>query len=168
MLTQEQLIWKQETTASLWWQKKEKENLYNEARAFYELAECGRINIPEKKNVESFIPYIVNMTFATELYLKLLLIDNGKSISEVVKLGHKLSDLYEALNQAQKDTIYQAFKRPLVFSIPDELKKINTAFVDWRYLVLNKANNYQRRNQFSPYFIKEFNEILETMCKLII
>lgn len=65
--------------------KKQKEKLYKEATAFYELAECGRLNIPEKKNVESFIPYIVNMTFAVELYLKLLLIDNGNSIDAVKK-----------------------------------------------------------------------------------
>ena len=55
-------------------EKIEKIKLYREALAFYEIAECGRINIPEKKNVESFVPYIVNMSFATELFLKLLLL----------------------------------------------------------------------------------------------
>lgn len=41
----------------------EKRNLYNEASAIYELAECGRTHIQEKAFVESFIPYIVNMSF---------------------------------------------------------------------------------------------------------
>lgn len=54
-----------------------KRALYREALAFYELAECGREHIPERKFVEGYIPYIVNMTFCTELFLKLLLIENG-------------------------------------------------------------------------------------------
>ena len=37
---------------------KEKVNLFNEAAAFYELAECGRLNIPERKNVESICTLI--------------------------------------------------------------------------------------------------------------
>lgn len=148
--------------------KKQKEKLYKEATAFYELAEYGRLNIPEKKNVESFIPYIVNMTFAVELYLKLLLIDNGNSIDAVKKIGHELSALYETLTQSQKDMIYQSFKRPLVYSIPVELQKINTAFVDWRYLVLNNANGSRKKLQVAPYFIKEFSEILSEMCATIL
>ncbi len=149
--------------------KTEKRNLYNEATAFFELAECGRLNIPEKKNVESFIPYIVNMTFAAELYLKLLLIDNGRSVADVVKLSHRLSDLYKALHPEQQDTIYQSFKRPLIYSIPDELESISTAFVEWRYLVLDKADGRRTKKlQFHPYFIKEFNEVLGRMCQSIL
>ena len=147
----------------------EKRQLFNEAAAFYELAECGRLNIPEKKNVESFIPYIVNMTFAAELYLKLLLVDNGKSISDLVKLSHRLSDLYKALHPEQQDTIYHSFKMPLTYSIPNELESINTAFAEWRYLVLDKADSRRSKKlQFHPYFIKEFNEILDKMCQSIL
>lgn len=148
--------------------KEQKQNLYREATAFYELAECGRKYMPEKTFVESHIPYIVNMTFCAELYFKLMLIDNGKTISEVKKLGHNLCKLYQGLNQEQKDTIYQSFKRPLVYSIEKELEKINTAFLDWRYLVLNKANGEKKKLQFSPYFIKELNEILDSICKVIL
>ena len=149
--------------------QEEKRQLYNEAIAFYELAECGRLTLPDKKNIENHIPYIVNMSFAAELFLKLLLINNGNSIDDVVKLSHRLSDLYEALTPAQRDIIYQSFKRPLIFSIPDELKGINTAFVEWRYIILDKAN--KRRTEtfmFHPYFIKEFNEVLGRICQSIL
>ncbi len=61
------------------------------------------MNIPERKNVESYVPYIVNMAFAAELYLKLLLIHNRKSIGDVVKLGHRLSDLNKRLDKALED-----------------------------------------------------------------
>ena len=143
----------------------EKRALYREALAFYELAECGREHIPEKKFVESYIPYIVNMTFCTELLLKLILVHNGKTIDEVRKIGHNLYELYETLFQSQKDEIYRSFKRPLIYSIPEEIKNISDAFMEWRYLVLNKANNHSRKLQFKPYFIKELNEILDEICR---
>lgn len=141
--------------------------LYREAMAFYELAECGRENISEKKNVESLIPYIVNMSFCAELYFKLLLIENGKTITGVRKLGHNLYKLYDSLTVEQKERIYKSFKRPLIYSIENELQMINTAFQDWRYLVLNKANQDERCFQFKPFFIKELNEVLSHMCEEI-
>ena len=146
----------------------EKKNLFNEAKAFYELAECGREHIPERKYVESYIPYIVNMTFCTELYLKLLLVDNGKSIDEVKKLSHNLCKLYEALEQEQRDKIHSSFKRPLIYQIAKEIENMSLAFQEWRYLVLDKANNNKKQLRVKPYFIKELNEVLEKMCKEIV
>lgn len=142
----------------------EKRALYREAMSFYELAECGREHIPERKFVESYIPYIVNMTFCTELFLKLILVHNGKTIDEVRKIGHNLYELYEKLSQSQKDEIYCSFKRPLIYSIPDEIINISYAFMEWRYLVLNKANAHSEKLVFKPYFIKELNEVLDKIC----
>ena len=145
----------------------EKQALYREAVAFYKLAECGRQNIPEQKFVESYIPYIVNMAFCAELYFKLLIIENGRTIDDAKKLGHNLYGLYDVLTQQQKIEIYQSFKRPLIYSIEDELKQISFAFQDWRYLVLNTVNANEKKKtfQFKPYFIKELNEILQKMCR---
>lgn len=171
--------------------RQEKLKLYNEAIAFYEIAECGRINIPERKNVESYIPYIVNMTFATELFLKLLLIENGKTIDDVVKLSHSLSKLYKELTVAQKETIYKSFKQPMVYSISDELTRADQSFIRWRYLVLDKVNGkiephcpahpfseepkelsgkqikdtVRGPNAFPIFFFKELNEVLGSMCR---
>ena len=119
--------------------RNQKLNLYNEASAFYELAECGRKYIPEQKNVESYIPYIVNMTFCAELLLKLLLIEEGKSIDDVKKLKHNLKKLYCELRIETKERIYSSFKKPLIYNIQDELERSKHAFVQWRYLVLDKA-----------------------------
>lgn len=148
--------------------KIEKQNLYKEAIAFYELAECGRKNIPEQKHVESYIPYIVNMCFCTELFLKLLLIENDKSIDELRKISHNLHNLYDALSEDYKNTIYYSFKRPMIYSIEKELSEIQNAFVDWRYLVLDKANGSVKKLQVKPFFLKELNEILSDVCKNII
>lgn len=172
-------------------ERNEKINLYNEAVAFYEFAECGRKNIPEKKNVESHIPYIVNMSFATELFLKLLLIENGKTADEVKKLSHHLFDLYEQLTDEQKNSIYKSFKQPMIYSIPDELKRANNAFILWRYLVIDKSRRQPKRSHPSyPFykkskvlsgkqpkddgsgpnaipicFLKELNEVLCSICQ---
>jgi hypothetical protein len=144
----------------------EKRNLYNEAIAFFELAECGRKYIPEQKHIESHIPYIVNMTFCTELLLKLLLIEKGKNIKEVEKLSHNIKLLYNELSLEIKELIYHSFKRPLIYKIEEELEQLNKAFVDWRYLVLNKAKGDTKKLQIHPYFLKEFNEILINICKI--
>lgn len=116
----------------------QKYNLYNEAVAFYELAECGRQNLPEQKHIESHIPYIVNMAFCAELLLKFLLIEEGKSIEYLKHKGHNLKQLYNRLHPQTKELIYHSFKRPLFYNIGDELSKSKNAFVQWRYLVLDK------------------------------
>ena len=145
--------------------KFDKQNLYTEANAFYELAECGRKNIPESKAIETYIPYIVNMTFAIELFLKLLLVNNGKTVDELKNIGHNLYSLYNALEDNQKQEIYQNFKRPLVYKIPEEINSIAFAFPDWRYLVLNKANHNGKKLCVKPFFIKELAEVLSVMCQ---
>ena len=172
-----------------------KQKLYNEAVAFYELAECGRKNIPEQKYVESHIPYIVNMTFCSELLLKFLLLEEGKSTKDTYALKHNLMSLYDNLSLSTKEQIYHSFKRPLVYDINNELNKAKDAFVHWRYLVLDKINQsneetqeYRRipfnewlqltpsekekytemqnkRNRIAPFFLKEFNEILLDICR---
>ena len=147
---------------------KEKNNLYKEAHSFYILAKCGQDNIPEENFVESFIPFIVNMSFACELYLKMILINNGKSIDEVKKESHNLYNLYRLLTDEQRNDIYNSFKRPMIYSIEKELKEINSAFADWRYLVLDKANGRQKKMQYKPYFVKEFTQILDEFCANIL
>jgi len=147
---------------------KEKNNLYKEAHSFYILAKCGQDNIPEENFVESFIPFIVNMSFACELYLKMILINNGKTIDEVKKESHNLYNLYRLLTDEQRNDIYNSFKRPMIYSIEKELKEINSAFADWRYLVLDKANGRQKKMQYKPYFVKEFTQILDEFCANIL
>ena len=109
-----------------------------------------------------------NMTFAIELYLKLLLANNGKTIDELKNIGHNLYSLYNALEDTQKKEIYQKFKRPLIYNIPEEISNIASAFSDWRYLVLNKANHNNKKLCVKPFFIKELAEVLSVMCKTVL
>lgn len=175
--------------------KEQKQKLYNEALAFYELAECGRMHIPEQKYVESHIPYIVNMTFCAELLLKFLLLEEGKDLEHLKKIGHDLKDLHKKLCPETKELIYSSFKRPLIYNINNELNRSKNAFVKWRYLVLDKISTASEspskdsrtpfekwlcltsygqkeivkkqnsRSQISPFFLKEFNEVLMEICR---
>ena len=172
----------------------QKQKLYNEALAFYELAECGRMHIPEQKHVESHIPYIVNMTFCAELLLKFLLVEEGMNLEYLIKIGHDLKALHKKLRPETKELIYSSFKRPLIYNINNELSRAKNAFVKWRYLVLDKIDasegthkdgripfekwihlksreqkrmikQQSGRMQISPVFLKEFNEVLLKICR---
>ena len=124
------------------------------AMVFYELAECGQKHISEQKHIESYIPYIVNMTFCAELLLKLLLISEGKSVEEAENLSHNLKLLYNKLSPEAKGQIYSSFKRPMIYNIDEELDQIKKAFVDWRYLVLEKAKGNHKKCKYIHCFLR--------------
>ena len=141
-------------------------DLYREAHAFLKLSKDALKNPTEY--VEGYIPYITNISFACELYLKLILLYNGYTIDDLVKISHSLYDLYTALTQLQKDTIYNYFRKPLVYKIDEEIKRMDTAFKDWRYLVMDKANSKCKANRFSDNFALELVEILDTISNEIV
>lgn len=141
-------------------------DLYREAYAFFKLSKNALEN--QTEYVEGNIPYITNISFACELYLKLILLHNGYSIDDLVKISHSLYSLYNALTQSQKDEIYNTFRRPLVYKIDYEIQRMDTAFKDWRYLVLDKANSKCKANNFADYFALELVGILDGMAKKIV
>ena len=81
-------------------------------------------------------------------------------------MGHNLYSLYDALEENQKQDVYQNFKRPLIYNIPKEISSISSAFTDWRYLVLNQANHNSQKLCVKPFFIKELAEVLSIMCQM--
>ena len=81
-----------------------------------------------------FVPYVVNASFACELYLKALLFneDNGPT------QGHDLSKLYESLSEEVKNKV---LKNPCFKGDNEFLKKLEDAkslFCDWRYCFEHK------------------------------
>lgn len=75
-----------------------------------------------------FIPSIVNMAFACELYLKSLISD-GQSEA----YGHNFSELYEQLSNQNKTSIAENpyFKGDDEFQ--QKLEAAGRVFVEWRY-----------------------------------
>ena len=80
-----------------------------------------------------FVPYIVNLSFACELYLKSLVSD-GESEAH----GHFLVELFNELDNKNKKMILDApqFKGDEEFD--DKLHEANNLFTDWRYCFEHK------------------------------
>ncbi|WP_281628734.1 hypothetical protein [Vibrio sp. St2] len=95
------------------------------------------------RNPQSITPFVVNAAFSAELYLKCLQELRG-SISE----SHVLTSLFKSLHNKVKDKINKEsslrskqYKMEQGVLFKDHLKKINHAFVNWRYI-------YERNTEY--------------------
>ena len=103
---------------------------FNEATAFIRL-----IDGKEYKNNDliSEIPLAVNCAFACELYLKVLLLNRGYTVDDVIYLNHNLKKLYYNLEEKDKENIsiwIKTFTQNDVLNLLDEIKNV---FSDLRY-----------------------------------
>ena len=84
----------------------------------------------------SIVPFVVNSTFAIELFLKALHEKYGSA-----KRGHKLLVLYDQLPQEAVNEIRSASAKiaaetlpPIYYDPRQVLATLNSAFEDWRYM----------------------------------
>lgn len=143
--------------------------IYLEAKSFYSYAETGFNNYLDGKiEAKSIIPFIVNLSFSCELYLKLILINNNLKIEELRKLSHNLLSLFNKLNVEQKNIIYEYFDKNTKYTIKElenELNKIQNSFPEWRYLPLNCfSNNNFNKLDFNPSIVEALIEILDIIA----
>lgn len=105
-------------------------NISETANSYYLAAErCEEQRRINHNQVEwLLVPSVTNRAFSIELYLKEILTSDG-----VLKKGHKLDQLFNALSHERKTQIIEAtgldseeFQRDLI--------NISNAFVEWRYL----------------------------------
>ena len=75
-----------------------------------------------------FVPSIVNMAFACELYLKSIISDG---ISETQ--GHDLMALFNKLNEEEKAQIILEVERERIDDFYTSLKESRNLFESWRY-----------------------------------
>ncbi len=89
----------------------------------------------QPRNGTSIVPFVVNATFAIELYIKAL----AKKYNVTLR-GHELLKLYKKLPQEALKEIEQVISkcaddRKIVQpNFVKYLNELNTAFVDWRYI----------------------------------
>ncbi len=76
-------------------------------------------------------PFVVNMAFACELYIKAILI--YKSNNNKIEKSHDLKKLFETLPIDVQSNIKTIFSEKSDGDLEIILPEINTAFVDWRY-----------------------------------
>lgn len=103
-----------------------------------------------------FVPSIVNLAFACELYLKSLISD-GESRVE----GHKWEELFEKLpNDELRDNIRNSppFKGDDDFDA--HLCECGNAFVDWRYIF-----EHNKPKSIDLIFLENFCSVLHDLAK---
>lgn len=100
--------------------------------------------VQKPPDVTAVSPFVVNITFSIELYLKSLALKHGKRLH-----GHPLGDLFKKVPAAGKAQIEQkliemaqsqwADGPKTIQDLRDTAKALNTAFIDWRYLFENPS-----------------------------
>lgn len=99
-----------------------------------------KITFRGDKNLIRTYPFVVNMAFSCEVYLKLLLIDNDFNFEKLKNRElHDLSKLYENNEKILKEKLCSEFKikygnNATLEFIENEIAKISNVFIDWRYI----------------------------------
>ena len=130
------------------------------AKEFYN---CAMSYYNSDKFVD-FVPYIVNISLSCELLIKSLLYNNGKGISsdEIIKQKHHLYNLYNLLQDEQKQEIRLAINN---YDVDEELRKAANSFSRARYYYLNSLFGNSKPFEVKPIFLKKFNLELIKICE---
>lgn len=124
------------------------------------------LNHSPPRNGNAMAPFVVNIVFGIELFLKTLALQHGKKLH-----GHELKKLFRKLPTAAKEDIRGQFETLVpksqwasqtqsfedLLAILDDL---DTAFVDWRYLHENMQKPL--RVTFAPTIF--LGEVLHGAC----
>ncbi len=110
-------------------------------------------------------PFIVNKSFACEVYLKLILEENNIEWKDLKgKEGHNLWKLYSKMPNTLKKDLNKVMLSKGFTIIDAKIKKISTAFINWRYIY----QNYKENVSLDFIFLNEFCNYLDTIAKTII
>ncbi len=137
------------------------------SEVLYLQAGINGVGVPS--NIDFVPAYIVNTCFCIEVGFKYLLEQQGFS-----PRGHKLRDLYDQLNQSNKDLIEQYI---IQFSndqtkyqqwFDDCLDEVNEGFVKWRYFyeatqTPTSSSNVVNSVIANLNFLKRLREALDSM-----
>jgi hypothetical protein len=122
--------------------------------------------LKEPPNGAAMSPFVVNIAFAKELFIKTLSIQHGKKLH-----GHEIKKLFKKLPGAAKDEIDHHLRRLFTTSqwaggiktmddLRDVLDEVDTAFVDWRYL--HEDTTKPLKITFKPTIF--LSEVLHAAC----
>ena len=116
-------------------------NMYTTARQFKNaINDNEKIVLKTDRVINKVYPYIVNKSFACEIYLKLIIKNNDESYNKI----HTLKDLYIKSNikkDFEKYIMDNVLKNNINYDLEklnNDLQSISNAFVEWRYIFENK------------------------------
>ena len=129
-----------------------------EANMFYNIAKyCNDMDL-EDYMTKGFYTFVVNVSFACELYIKAIMMKNSQNIDEFER-GHELEKLFNLLDDNCKEKVKDRFEKEYGNGIFNQfLSDNNNAFIDWRY-----ALEHSVRTNINHFFsfatiLKEFVE----------
>lgn len=106
------------------------------------------------------VPEIVNMAFSCEVFLKTIIVIEGKKVK-----GHKLKELWNELNPCYAQMIMDELKSVTELEQDDilaSIENISNAFAEWRYLYEVKGRSIYIG------FLNDFAWVLrEQVCKIL-
>ena len=110
-------------------------------------------------------PFIVNKSFACEVYLKLILLENNIDFKDLKGInGHKLWKLYSKTKSSFKKEL-QEYMIPKGFNnIDEKIKNISEAFINWRYIY----QKYEIIDSLDFIFLDELCSYLDEQSKQLI
>lgn len=110
-------------------------------------------------------PFIVNKSFACEVYLKLILLENNIDFKDLKGInGHKLWKLYSKTKSSFKKEL-QEYMLPKGFNnIDEKIKNISEAFINWRYIY----QKYEIIDSLDFIFLDELCSYLDEQSKQLI
>lgn len=121
----------------LWQETSKEQAMFNHAYAFAHTASklYKTIQTDRSQLNKAAVPFVVNITFALEIYLKTLAQINGIKLK-----GHKLKKLFDQLPDHYQERIradYPKYAKKYhvdpQFEVEKLLASINKAYVTWRY-----------------------------------
>lgn len=132
------------------------------AEGYYRTAKLIRSNITDlfEFSIKFSGPYVINMAFACELYLKGLLKHSKISYPCNSAKGHDLFVLYVSLPEADRFAVESNYHADL--SLVDFLQSQKSIFSNRRYPFENKEINCSNPLYFKP--LEEFTEALAKHC----
>ncbi len=109
-------------------------NIFNQANGFLKLIDGSKFIAldPMYQN-----PFYINCLFCCELYLKTLLILDGKNEKYLSKKGHKLLNLFNSLKKKDQEQIKEILQIEIDEDVITYLDRINNDFVKMRYVYVN-------------------------------
>lgn len=136
-------------------------NMYTTARQFKNAINKDEMLI--MKNgvfINKIYPYIVNVSFACEIYLKIIILLNGESYGKI----HTLKDLYvrsKICDDFQNYVVNNTKNLDVKYDkekLDNDLNLISNAFVEWRYV-------FESEELYIPNgFLNIFCNYLDNVC----
>ena len=129
------------------------------------LNEHSLVTVRGKKIISKQTPFIVNKSFACEIYLKLILLENNIDFKDLKGInGHKIFKLYSKTNSDFKSNLYHEMRLKNFTNIEDKIENISEAFINWRYIY----EKYEKIDSLDFMFLDELCNYLDEKSKELI